>query len=404
MNVGIEYGRNVLEVKIPDEKVVALHRQAVVAGATDPAEAVRIALEAPEKYPPLRSALTPDDHVAIVVDERLPHVAKLVTAVLDHVTTAGVDDSAVTLVFPPGTGQQNWIDELPDAYGSVRVEVHNPSDRKRLAYLATTQAGRRIYLNRTSVESDQLVVLAQLHYDPLHGYLGAAGLVHPALSDDDVRRAWEKALTNEPPADEPWPVRREAEEVLWLLGAPFLIQVIPGHADEVGQVVAGAAESAVMARAGLDQRWRATASSPANLVVASISGDPHAQSIGVLARSMASAARVVEPGGTVVVMSDAHPEIGDGLRRASEFAGPAAALAELHQHPTADYPAAYQWLRAAGQCRIVLWSGLTDDESESLFVSRLEAPRQLQRLIDAASSCLFLPDAHHLLAVAATKE
>ena len=51
-----------------------------------------------------------------------------------------------------------------------------------------------------------------------------------------------------------------------------------------------------------------------------------------------------------------------------------------------------------------LWSGLTDDESESLFVTRLEAPRQLQRLIDAASSCLVLPDAHHLLAVVAAKE
>src|SRR5262245_62128468 len=237
MNVGIEYGRSILNVDVPDSKLVALNHANSVSNNADAADAMRTALESPDHYPPLRSALTPDDHVAVVVDERLPHLAKVVTTVLNHVTTAGVDDGAVSLVLPSGSTQQSWIDDLPDSYGSVHVEVHNPTERKRLAYLATTKAGRRIYLNRTAVEADQLVVLAQMHYDPLHGYHGTAGLVYPALSDVETRHAWEKALTNEPPADEPWPVRREAEEVLWLLGAPFLIQVIPGRGDEMGRVV-----------------------------------------------------------------------------------------------------------------------------------------------------------------------
>ena len=106
-----------------------------------------------------------------------------------------------------------------------------------------------------------------------------------------------------------------------------------------------------------------------------------------LARAAASAARVVEPGGTIVLMTDAQPTVGDGLGRAKEFAGPAAALAELHARPSSDYLAAYQWLRTVAQGRVVLWSGLSDDESESLFATRLESPRQLQKLIDAASSC-----------------
>jgi hypothetical protein len=106
----------------------------------------------------------------------------------------------------------------------------------------------------------------------------------------------------------------------------------------------------------------------------------------------------VAPGGTILVMTDDRPELGEGLRRAGEFSGPAAALSALHAHPTPDYPAAYQWLRAASQHRIVLWSGLTDDESESIFATRLESPREVQRLANAAGSCLFLPDAHRLLA------
>jgi hypothetical protein len=113
---------------------------------------------------------------------------------------------------------------------------------------------------------------------------------------------------------------------------------------------------------------------------------------------------MVASGGTILVMTDERPELGEGLRRAGEFAGPAAALSALQAHPNSDYAAAYQWLRAAAQHRVVLWSGLTDDESESLFASRLESPRQLQRLVDAAQSCLFLPDAHQLLATVVQEE
>jgi hypothetical protein len=103
-------------------------------------------------------------------------------------------------------------------------------------------------------------------------------------------------------------------------------------------------------------------------------------------------------------MTDSHPEIGEGLRRAGEFAGPAAALAALQAHPPSDFPAAYQWLRTAAGNRVVLWSGLTDEQSEAMFASRLESPRQLQRLIDSARSCLFLPDAHHLMAAVAAED
>ena len=285
----------------------------------------------------------------------------------------------------------------------MRLEVHNPADRKRLAYLATTQAGRRIYLNRTAVEADQLVVLAGMQFDPMHGYGGAAALVYPALGDTETRHAWEKALTNEPPADEAWPVRREAEEVLWLLGAPFLIQVIPGRDDEIAQVIAGASDSAASSRA-LDARWRATAPRKAD------SGHRRHQrrSGNAVDGVLGPCRRVGRPRGRAGRHDRADDRCStdgrrwtrpcEGIRRARRR------VAELHARPSADYPAAYQWLRAVGQGRVVLWSGLSDDESEALFATRLESPRQLQKLIDAASSCLILPDAHHLLAVPTNEE
>ena len=69
----------------------------------------------------------------------------------------------------------------------MRTEIHDPADRRKLAYLATTGAGRRVYLNRTLVDADFVIVLSGRDYDPLTGYAGAEVAVFPALSDEETR-------------------------------------------------------------------------------------------------------------------------------------------------------------------------------------------------------------------------
>src|SRR5262249_23983238 len=209
----------------------------------DPAAAVRAALENPLGFPALRRALTPDDHVVMVVDERTPYLPQLLNAMLEHLALAHVAPTAVTLLCPPSATGQPWVDELSDDFQDVRVEVHDPADRKRLAYLATTRQGRRLYLNRTAVDADQLVVLSRRRFDPVLGYSGAVTDVYPALSDEATRRELTGRPSLEVPGNTPWPVRQEAAEVAWLLGAPFFVQVIEGRGDAVAHVVAGPQES-----------------------------------------------------------------------------------------------------------------------------------------------------------------
>src|SRR5262245_35344160 len=154
MHVGIGYGRERLELDVPAERLVGTHRHPPAPLLPDPAEAVRRALEEPLGFPALRRALTPDDHVAVVVDERLAGLASLVAPVLEHLASAGVRPEAVTLLCPAPAASQPWVEELPDDFQDVRVEVHDPADRKRLSYLATTRGRRRVYLNRTAVDAD----------------------------------------------------------------------------------------------------------------------------------------------------------------------------------------------------------------------------------------------------------
>ena len=401
MRIAVEFGRERLEVEVAPERLVR-ERPAVAPPLADPSAAVRAALDEPFHFPPLRRALTPDDQVAVVVDESLPDVGRLLTPVLEHITLAGVAPERITMVCPARASRQPWLDDLPEALEEVRVEVHDPADRKRLAYLATTKDGTRLYLNRTVVEADQTVVLSSRRYDPLLGYSGAEGLLYPILSDALTLAEMNARIKFAAPGGTTWPVRQHAIETAWLLGAPFFVQVIEAAADGIAAVVTGVREASAEAERLLDARWRQTAPA-ARIVVAGLSGDPARQTFADLAAAAACAARVVETDGVIVLLSrvgvgPGSPG-GDLLRGAGE---PELALNALRSQQTVELVPELRWAAAACRARIYLLSALDEETTESLYATPLSNAAQVQRLLDAAPTCLFLDDAHKALAICDT--
>ncbi len=399
MRIGIGFGRDRVEVEVEPDNLVQAHGSAGSSVLSDPAEAVRQALDKPHDFPSLRRALTPDDHVAVIVDEQLPQLTVLLLPLLEHVLSAGVAPAAIALVCLPGAKDQPWIEDLPDAFQEVRLEVHNPTDRRHLSYLATTRLGRRIYLNRTVVDADQVVVLSGRSYDPLLGYGGAEGMLYPVLSDEETRQAAGQQLSMQVPGKEPWPWRRQAVEVAWLLGAPFLVQVIPGAEETVHALLGGPVETSALGQRLLDAHWRLEVEQASDVVVAGMAGDPAGHTFADFGRALACAARVVKPEGSIVLLSGAAPALGPSAALIRQAEDPAAALHLLHEHQPQDMAAGFQWASAAQQARIFLLSGWPAEVTEELLAVPLEHAGQLQRLLTADALVLFLPDAHKTLAV-----
>jgi nickel-dependent lactate racemase len=397
MRIAMDYGLDRAEFEVADDRVLAV--ASPPAALADPAAAVRAALEQPHGFPALRRALTPDDHVAIVVDEELPHLTDLLIPLLEHVHSAGVAAECMTLVCPPSSSRQAWIDELPEAFEDVRIEVADPDDRRRVAYLATMKSGKRLYLNRTLVEADQVVVLSGRHYDPLLGYSGAEGSMYPSLSDRETRAETSQRVNLAVPEATAWPTRREATETAWLLGAPFFVQVIEAAGDRLAHIVAGTSDASQEGQRLLDVGWRRSLPRAADLVIAAMSGDPSRHSFAALAAALACAARVVQPGGRIALLTQAKPALGteaDLLRAGDD---PQEILQRLHGKHTVELASVLQWASAASQARLNLLSGLSDETVEELFATPLHEAREVQRLLDAGGSCVFLPDAHKMLAI-----
>src|SRR6267143_4622873 len=121
MRVRIDYGLEHLEIDVPDERLVQVRRQALPSRLADPVGAIRDALERPLGFPALRQALTPDDHVAVVVDEHLLQFPEFITPVLEHIVSARVGPESISIVCPAGTAP-GWDSELPDLLRKVRIE------------------------------------------------------------------------------------------------------------------------------------------------------------------------------------------------------------------------------------------------------------------------------------------
>lgn len=397
----IAWGQHVAELDIPPDRLATLHRAAPTPPITDIAQAAAMALESPFEFPSLRRALTPEDHVVVAIEPNVPHTGVLLAAILQQLTQARIDPSAVTLLCLSADQDQSWIDELPDEFQEVQIETHHPEDRKKLAYLATTRAGRRIYLNRSLVDADQTVVLTRRRYDTRLGYAGAAGVLFPGLCETETAEATRPHFSLAPANHGAWKLRHEAEEVAYLLGAPFFLQVIEGSGNDILHIIGGSLGSVHHAHKLLDAAWHVVADEPADLVIASISGTTEGATIegdfDDLAHAALNASRLVRPSGRLVVLTDIDPSLGPSMEIVRRFEDPAEARKAILAEKPPDAEVGTIWAHVAQTTKIYLLSRLPLETAEELYATPLDRPEQAQKLIAAAGSVAVIPDAHRTL-------
>lgn len=396
MRIEVKYGRTPLALTVDPKRLVGhYHGPDAVSNV---AAAVTAALEAPVSYPPLRRALTPDDHVAVVLDAHVGDPGDVLVPVLDHILQMEVAPEAISLLCAEPGASDAWVEALPERLEDVHVEQHDPKDRRRLAYLATTGAGRRLYLNRTLVDADQVVVVSERRYDAILGYAGGETSLYPLFSDEPTRqeqlRHWH---ADAPTTEKPWPLRAEADEVAWLLGQPFYVQLIAAEGQGIAQVITGAGEAVRAAQRRLDAVWRFALPRRADVVVVAVSRDPAQQTFADLAEAAYTASRIVQPGGRIVLLSGANPQPGVGAETILNADEPEAAVQALAKAAAFGSGAALRWAQAVSHAHVSVLSAMPGQLVEDLFATPLDGEDQVQRLL-TAGDCAILQDGERMVA------
>src|SRR5580704_6997755 len=101
--IEVAVGASRWTLEAPDGSLVKLEsRRLPGEPVVDPRAAVRDALEHPLRFGhPLRRAVTPDDRIALVIDDHLPKLGEMVAGALEYLLVAGIGPEQVTIIIPP---------------------------------------------------------------------------------------------------------------------------------------------------------------------------------------------------------------------------------------------------------------------------------------------------------------
>jgi nickel-dependent lactate racemase len=361
---------------------------------------VRTALLAPLDFPPLEQLCIPGDRVTLVLDRHTPAAETLIAEMWAIFEQRGVGPGGLHIMQPVALDGLTLPDPrkgLPEAIrDQVRWTIHDPTDEKLHAYLATTARGERVYLNREATDADVVLSVGTIAYDPVLGVRGTSSVFYPGLSTTDaITRARGEGHSELGPNDER-PLRQSIDEIAWLLGTQFTVQVIPGVGTSAAAVLAGATDSVL--RQGkhlLEELWSVRLPQRAEVVVVAIDADCAGHGWDQLGAALVTARNLVSKGGKVVVLSELAAEPGDGLNLIRQHRSPRNALQPIRRQAPLDMIPATQLASAADWSHIYLLSKLAGDVVDELFMTPLDNEREIERLLGGSAPCAFIGSAQH---------
>lgn len=346
------------------------------------------ALDRPDDFPPVASALVPGDRIAFAVDPNIPSLDEVVEGAVAAVERAEVGEINVVL-WDEAT--ETTVENLRAALGSRATVIrHQSTDRESLRYVAADEAANPVYLNRVLVDADfvlPIVAARQFDASTNHDLTG----VFPTFADSASRQRHEVSLHEARVAEH----MGEQPDTSWLLGLPIMVCVLVNRAGQVAEVLAGTPEA-------LRKKIRRPRRTPdgypprAELVVASLDGDSEQQTWCNAARAIAAAEQYVAEGGTILLWSELRePPSAEMLKRLGlsphEFDGDAlATVAESADgFPPWDitHGAARTIARIAADHRVLIHAQLSGDEVESMEFGAVSSKDELDRLSRTVATC-----------------
>jgi hypothetical protein len=136
------------------------------------------------------------------------------------------------------------------------------------------------------------------------------------------------------------------------------------------------------------------------MVVVGVGGPGITATLDDLAQSLATACRLVQHGGKIVVLSRVRGELGSALASLRDIDDPKARSAALRgQEGADDFLAARRLAQALAWADVFILSELAPEIVDDLSLVPLEDPEQARRLVARSRSCSFVSHAELTRAV-----
>jgi len=321
MKVTMDYGRDGLDIEVPDHALVL--QMSNTPALSDLDQKLEEALAHPIGALALRQLARGRSDACIVISDITRPVpnAKILPPILRILEEEGIARQDITILVGTGLHRPNEGEELVQLVGeeiacSYRIVNHKARERDTLTYLGDTSGGAPIWIDTLYVESDLKIATSLIEPHLMAGYSGGRKAICPGLMGVDTMRILHgpKLLSHANAAEgiiEGNPFHRQALEVAQRAGVDFTLNVAMNERREVTGIFAGDLEKAHAEGVSFVQRQNgATLSEPVDMVITSSAGLPLDLTFYQAVKGLTAALSIIREGGTVLIVARCDEGIG----------------------------------------------------------------------------------------------
>jgi nickel-dependent lactate racemase len=323
MRVRLEYGRDGLDVELPDEQIVRSLAYKNSTPLSDPAAEVQRLLASPTGTLPLLELARERRDVCIAIcDITRPVPNELILRpVLRTLEAAGIARDAITILIATGLHRESKPAEIIEMVGEeiaakYRIDDHRGQEIDEHTYLGESPRGVPIWIDSRYVRADLKITIGLIEPHLMAGFSGGRKLICPGLAGLETVKVWHgPQFIEHPLADcghlEGNPVHEENTWIARRAGCDFIVNVVIDAQRRPLKFVAGDMEQAFLEGVEFVRSVVVdTVPEPVDVVVTSAAGYPLDTTFYQSIKGMTGALPIVKQGGTIIVAASLTEGVG----------------------------------------------------------------------------------------------
>jgi lactate racemase len=324
MKIDLLYGRTGLTVDLPETVRAHVIRKHPMPLLSDPAGAVRHALEQPLGCPSLQELAQGKRNACILICDITRPVPNglILPPLVESLTLAGIPKENILILVATGLHRPNEGEELAEIVGSpeilrtVAIRNHFARDRKAHMHLGMTLGGIPIMIDRRFVDADLKIATGLVEPHFMAGYSGGRKVVAPGVAYQDTILMFHRAKILEHCKAtncivEGNPLHNEQMEIVRAIGGVVAVNVVidekrrPGFVN-FGEVEASHAQAVEFMRKYAEIRTHRRFKT----IVTTSAGYPLDKTYYQTVKGMVGVMDILEPGGTIIIASECSEGMG----------------------------------------------------------------------------------------------
>ncbi len=389
MQIHLAYGKNGLEVDIPDRNLMKVLAMDEARSLDDPAGVLERALEKPLGGPPLSSIARQARSACVVICDITRPVPNtlLLPPLLRTLEEAGIDREQITILIATGLHRESTPEEVMAMVGGTikdhyAVRSHRARALEEQTYLGETSHGSPVYIDRAYCSAELKITTGFIEPHLMAGFSGGRKLIAPGCAGEETIKALHSPKFIEHPECREGsldrnPLHHELLEIARMAGHDFLVNVTLDTHHAITGVFAGDPQEAHEAGiAHARQSVRATVPREAEIVLTTSAGYPLDLTLYQAVKGMTAALPIVRKGGMLVLAAECAEGLGsqEFSKMATSFPSADAFVDFISRNPVViDQWQLEECAKAARHAEVVLVSpGLARKHGSDLFIKTVD--------------------------------